>query len=533
MKAKILVVDDNQIFRRLSIEALKSNGFSIFEASNTIDALQVVKNSLPDLILTDILMPGLDGFELLRRLRQNAEFDQIKVIFYTGTFGDEAELKFAKEMGVTALLQKPLHPKDLCLAIEKALSQDIPQARKLDHEFDQEHLRLVTNKLSKKVEELEKANEETLLAKNFFKSLANSIPQLAWQASKDGVLIYTNERWKHYHHIFSEKVSFRDWAELVHQQDRSIFVEKMSSAIEGVQNISFEARLWNAEQRMYFTHLISAKVVQASNDQAPSWFGTCTDISLQKDYEIKQIHLKEQAEKLSRAKTEFLNNISHELRTPLNAILGFCEILQTDELNRNQLNFLGRIKSGALRLSSILEDVVSISELEAVGVTPAQSLFLLSDFVNDLVVKYQPLAQEKGLELNVKNEINSIQKILGYPSVFNRILFHLFDNAIKFTSNGVVGFRIFERTHSQDASLKSLIFEVEDTGIGIDQETRELLFKPFIQADSSLTRKHGGLGLGLLLSRKLAHSIGAELELVSSVPQSGSCFRLSWRQTIL
>lgn len=529
MNAKILVVDDSQIFRKLSVEALKSQGYLTFEASNTVDALQVVKKSLPDLILTDVLMPGLDGFELLRRLRQLPEFDQIKVIFYTGTFGDEAELKFAKEMGVIGHLNKPLRAEELCEAVHKALNQTVAQVRKIDSSFDQEHLRLITNKLSKKVEELEKANEDTILAKNFFKSLANSIPQLAWQASKDGVLVYTNERWKQYHHIFSEKVDIRDWAELVHEDDRSIFLDQMLGAIGSGQNVLFESRLWSAERSMYFTHLISAKIVQMSLEQAPNWFGTCTDISLQKEYERKQVLLKEQAEKLSRAKTEFLNNVSHELRTPLNAILGFCEVLQNDDVTENQFNFLSRIKFGALRLNSILEDVISISELEAEAPVSMQSFFSLSDFADDLVAKFQPMAQKKGIKIQVKNEINSAQKVLGYPSIFKRILSHLFDNAIKFTSTGVIEFRVFERTNAQGVSLKDLIFEIEDTGIGIEPAIHERLFKAFSQADSSLTRKHGGLGLGLLLSKKLAHSIGAELELVSSRPHVGSCFRLCWK----
>lgn len=527
---KILVVDDNQIFRRLSAEALKNEGYSILQASNTLDALQVVKNFLPDLILTDVLMPGLDGFELLRRLRQSSEYDPIKVIFYTGTFGDTAELKFAQDMGVMAHLQKPLHPKELCQAVKQALSQPAPQAKKLDYEFDQEHLRLVTNKLSKKVEELEKANEEIILAKNFFKSLADSIPQLAWQASRQGLLIYTNERWKQYHHVYSEKVSVNDWANFVHPDDRSLFLKNTFGAFQGIQNISFETRLWSPEQRKYFTHLISAKVVQQSMDQDPVWFGTCTDISSQKDYEMKQILLKEQAEKLSRAKTEFLNNISHELRTPLNAILGFCEILQSDDLNLNQINFLDRIKDGALRLNSILEDVVSISELEAGGGLTMQSSFFLPDFINDLVRHYRPLAQAKGLEMEVIVKTQSAQKILGYPLVFKRILDHFFDNAIKFTAKGQIKFRILEILSSEGDSSKSLVFEVEDSGVGIDPKIHELLFKPFTQADSSLTRKHGGLGLGLLLSKKLAHSIKAEVDLVSSAPLVGSCFRLSWKE---
>lgn len=527
MNTKILVVDDNQIFRRLSIGTLKSEGYLVLEASNTLEALEVVKSSLPDLILTDVLMPGLDGFELLRRLRQFPDFDRIKVVFYSATFFDEAEFKFAKDMGVVSHLQKPLSPKELCCAIESALKQSTPKVHNLDTGFDQEHLRLVTNKLSKKVEELEKANEDIIQAKNFFKSLADSIPQLAWQASKEGFLIYTNERWKHYHHIYSEKVGLLQWADLVHPDDRSMFLEKTFTAFRRLENISFEARLWSPAQRSYFTHLISAKVVQQSVDQDPYWFGTCTDISMQKDYEAKQVVLKEQAEKLSRAKTEFLNNISHELRTPLNAILGFCEVLQAEALE-NQIGFLDRIKSGALRLNSILEDVVSISEIEAAGAVTSRTFFSLSDFINELVNKYRPRAQMKGLELNVKNEIKSGGSTFGNPDVFLRILSHLLDNAIKFTSSGKVQLRIFETF--EIGSVKKLNFEIEDTGIGIEKPIQSILFKPFSQADSSPTRKHGGLGLGLLLSRKLAHSIGAELELVSSFPMQGSCFRLSWKE---
>lgn len=527
MDSKILVVDDNTIFRRLSVGTLKSAGYHVLEAASTLEALEVVKNSLPDLILTDVLMPGLDGFEFLRRLRQFSEFDRIKVVFYSATFFDQAEFKFAKDMGVISHLQKPLSATELCRAVEMALKQNSPKVQHFGADFDQEHLRLVTNKLSKKVEELEKANDEIIQAKNFFKSLADSIPQLAWQASKEGFLIYTNERWKHYHQIYSEKVSILQWADLVHPDDRPIFLEKIFTAFRQSENISFEAQLWNPELRGYFTHLISAKVVQRSIEKDANWFGTCTDISMQKDYEAKLVLLKDQAEKLSRAKTEFLNNISHELRTPLNAILGFCEVLQVEALE-NQIRFLDRIKEGALRLNSILDDVISISEIEADGAIVAPSFFSLSEFLNEVEKKYQPRAQNKGLELYVKNETKRSESPRGNPDIFLRILSHLLDNSIKFTSKGKVQLTVYE-TFGND-SAKRLNFEIEDTGIGIEAPVQNILFKPFTQADSSSTRKHGGLGLGLLMSKKLAHSIGAELVLVSSHPMQGSCFRLSWQE---
>jgi len=142
--------------------------------------------------------------------------------------------------------------------------------------------------------------------------------------------------------------------------------------------------------------------------------------------------------------------------------------------------------------------------------------------------KYQPRAQNKGLELYVKNETKRSESPRGNPDIFLRILSHLLDNSIKFTSKGKVQLTVYE-TFGND-SAKRLNFEIEDTGIGIEAPVQNILFKPFTQADSSSTRKHGGLGLGLLMSKKLAHSIGAELVLVSSHPMQGSCFRLSWQE---
>jgi signal transduction histidine kinase/CheY-like chemotaxis protein/HPt (histidine-containing phosphotransfer) domain-containing protein len=232
---------------------------------------------------------------------------------------------------------------------------------------------------------------------------------------------------------------------------------------------------------------------------------------------------KEQAEAANRSKSEFLANMSHEIRTPLNGILGFTELLIRGADGGNEqerADFLKTIRSSGKHLLQLLNDVLDISKIEAgqlqvetITCSPHQ---LLAEVVSVLRVP----ARKKGITLDYRWETGIPETIQSDPHRLKQLLMNLVNNAIKFTDEGNV-LVVAKLVESGGNSL--IQFDVRDTGIGIAPAKLESIFSPFVQADSSVTRKYGGTGLGLAISYRIAKSLGGNLTVQSSLGQ-GSVF---------
>ena len=539
-KQNILILDDSLIFRMITKNILLERGYSVLEGSNGKEGLDLVKQHKPDLVITDVLMPIMDGYEFLRNIRLSPSYSDLKVIFYTGTYSGWEEIALAKSGGVSAVLIKPAEPVEILSAVTAALSSVTGTNSEIGPRYEQEHLRILTNQLSKQVLALEQFNDqlskeiqnriraehEALQSKSFFKALLDSIPQLAWKMNREGSIEYGNRRFTDFADLGTSAINLDSLNSLVHPDDKPHMVKTIELALS--KNVSFqcEVRLKRPADNVYIHHLISAIVIPDLAVNSASWFTTATDISNQKKSENALRLLKEQSESLSRSKTEFLNNVSHELRTPLTAILGFSEILLSECQNEQTL-FLSRIHENAQRLANLLADIVSISEAEMNDKSTLKDALDLDRFFENIAIFFKPKAARKGLKLILSHENSFPNSVYTFVSQAERILMHLLDNAIKFTTTGQVKMRAFFDFELQNESKGKIIFEVEDTGIGIDSEKTNSLGQVFGQIDSSSTRPQGGLGLGLIVSKKLAQSIGGQLELVRSLPGKGSCFRLS------
>ena len=313
----------------------------------------------------------------------------------------------------------------------------------------------------------------------------------------------------------------------------------MRSGLQKGEGFQIELLNYTKDGRVFW-NLVDVQPVLDEAGQAVNYIAVQRDISERKKFE-QEIRAKSaeleaantelsrlcaEAEAASRAKSEFVANMSHEIRTPMNAILGYSELLldpSTSEDRRRECALA--VRRNGKHLLQLINDILDLSRIEAgklkveiASVAPARILF-------DLAAMMRPRAVERGLSFELQFDGPVPESISTDPNRFRQILINLAGNAIRFTDRG--GVRIVCRfpTHltASDARLE---VDVVDTGIGISSEQLGGLFQPFAQADGSATRRFGGTGLGLYISRRLAEALGGSIR-VESTPGKGSCFTVS------
>lgn len=222
------------------------------------------------------------------------------------------------------------------------------------------------------------------------------------------------------------------------------------------------------------------------------------------------LRAKDAAESSDRAKTEFLASLSHEVRTPLNGVLGMADLLEMGTLDAEQTVALKHLRESAQALLTLLLRLLEYSHIEAGKVSIERTAFSVSELVLSLARKCEPRALAKGLQFYCSVAPEVPAAVLGDEAHIGQVLLELLDNAIKFTDAGSVR---LEAWVTPDATLPHLCFTVADSGPGIAEEHHELMFQAFKQIDGSMTRSHGGVGLGLALCRALAHAMHAEIRI--------------------
>ncbi|MDR1083882.1 MAG: response regulator [Deltaproteobacteria bacterium] len=328
------------------------------------------------------------------------------------------------------------------------------------------------------------------------------------------------------------KGTLAEWEELIHPDDLPAVTAGMEMVINGQTIVySSEVRLRHKNGHYVWTYDVGRVVEWDRQGQAVRLVGGHLDFTQQKRMEqdiYKMIEMerdsrlaKELAEESARAKSEFLANMSHEIRTPMNAILGLTHLVLQTSLNDQQIEYLQRISSAAQALLRIINDILDFSKIEAGKLEMEMIDFNLDALMAGAMKLLGNSAQSKDLALKYTLPPEVPKFYLGDQVRLGQILNNLLSNAIKFTEKGYI--HLCVRLLEQSDRGVLLEFRVEDTGIGLSQEQKAGLFNAFSQADSSITRKYGGTGLGLTISKRLSEMMGGKIW-CESQPGQGSTF---------
>ena len=489
-RVKCLLVDDLEENLVALRALLESESVELFSAKSGVDALELMLQHDFGLALVDVQMPSMDGFELAELMRGSERTRQTPIIFLTAGAWNRERIFKGYESGAVDFMFKPVEPTILRSKVRVFV------------ELNRQKLRL--------------AEAEERYA------LSTSAAQVGtWEYIRETEEMVCSDIKLRLFGLESKRapISLTDILERIHPDDRAEVDTLLKRSIETGSPLQVQFRVILPGGHIHWLDT-KAKASLDRRGHVTSVYGVDMDISAQKRASDVLRRAKEEADAANLLKSEFLANMSHEIRTPMTAILGFSELLLSEKLSEQaRLDFASRIRSNGDHLLHLIDDILDLSKFEA-GQVPTEKIdFSLGEGFAEAIRMVRPLASKKGLDLQVKIA-GEIPRVLNSdPHRFRQIILNLLGNAIKFTAKGSI---TLHARYTDD----TLFVDVEDTGIGMSPEQSSRLFNAFQQADSSVTRKFGGTGLGLALSRRIAQALGGSLALTRSAPGAGSVFTL-------
>jgi PAS domain S-box-containing protein len=297
------------------------------------------------------------------------------------------------------------------------------------------------------------------------------------------------------------------------------------------ESTTFEHELLSADGKR-ITHSWTHRAIKDPEGNIMEYQAVGHDVTVRKEAEAALTRAKDAAEAADRAKSEFLAVVSHEIRTPINGVIGFTKLLRETPLSAEQFGFVDMIGSSGLTLEALISDILDMSKIEAGKIDIDHAPFALRRSVEEVVTFFTPRARSAGLSLSAKIDEDVPTVVNGDANRLRQILVNLIGNAIKFTEHGSVSVTLScgrgAMIEGQNRRELRLFFAVTDSGIGIPPEKMNQLFRPFSQVDTSASRRRGGTGLGLIISKRLCELMGGAIS-VESEPAKGSTFRFTVR----
>lgn len=320
------------------------------------------------------------------------------------------------------------------------------------------------------------------------------------------------------------EVTYDAFLEAVHPEDREKVNLAFNHSVESKEPYQIDHRLLVGQGNLKWVRE-RGETFYDDKGQAFRSIGTVQDITEIKLNEFALEEARQEAEKANRAKSQFLANMSHEIRTPINAIIGLSELGQKVQSGENMRGYLHKIFRSGQLLLGIINDILDFSKIEAGQFAIDSQPFYLKLLLDELGSLFYHQAEAKGLSLEINCPESEAAIYVGDAMRLRQVLTNLLGNAIKFTQSGSVQLNVERLKTENDQAWFD--FRISDTGIGMGAEQMARLFKPFQQADNSITRQYGGTGLGLVISQKLLELMAGEPLMVDSEPGVGTTFRFS------
>jgi len=536
----VLIVDDEKSNIMLLSNIIKDD-YKVFAVRNGLEAIETAEEDLPDLILLDIIMPEMDGYAVISALKKSEKTRDIPVIFITGLNDEEAEEK-GLALGAVDYIPKPFQSAIVKLKIRNQI--------KLIERLRQQSLmaKISHNFLSDS--RIEVLYTDTLRMIGEFMDTATV---LLYELTDDNSALVCQNEWLKPGLNLETRIG-----------DRYVLKEPMLSIIKKLLSNNTENFCLHSKnpavrdimkpQREHLNNYITTPIlikgqmrgilVFSRENEDQEWSESETnlailvssifsgvferneiehDLNVVLQLKAELISAKEQAEHLNRVKSDFLSRMSHEMRTPMNAILGILQIISMSSIPKDLMELLNELKKSSIDLQHLIDDVLDMSNMEYGIIKLSVSDFNANTMFNEAIQAACYIANKKQQLLKTNIDPTIPDSVTGDEKRLKQVITNLLKNAIKFTpEKGEINFDV--SVLSANNGILTLQITVSDNGIGIAKEQQDKLFTIFEQVDGSNTREYGGIGIGLILSRRIIELMGGKIWVESELNKGASFY---------
>ncbi len=545
--AVIFIIDDNPANLKVLSQLLEISGYKVLIAMDGTSGIQRINKALPDIILLDIMMPGIDGFETCRQIKESPTTRDIPIIFMTALASTGDKVK-GLSLGAVDYITKPFQQEEVISRIElhlklRRLAQTLAeQNQQLKAEINQrqkaeEHLKILSRATEQSPASIviTNVNGEIEYVNPKFEEITGYT--LAEARGLNPRILKTGFTLpEEYVAMWERLAAGEKWYGEFQNKKKNGELYWEFASISGIRNSEWEITHYVAVKEDITQRKLAEKALRELNQELEERVQHRTAALQQSEKQLQQTNEQLILSNLdlaraTRLKDEFLANMSHELRTPLNAILGLSEALQDGslgELSDRQKKSIHTIESSGQHLLQLINDILDIAKIESGKLELHIEKASVQSLCEDSMTFVKQIAIKKNIKLTslVSDRFNS--PLSSYICIdelrMRQALINLLSNAVKFTPEG--GNITLTASIENDANqIPAVCFAVKDTGIGIAPENISKLFQPFVQIDSAVNRQYTGTGLGLSLVKKIAEMHGGSVDIESELHQ-GSCFKI-------